>query len=60
MDYTQRDAAGVYECFVEEASGTYPLVTAELIVVGEFKWNGVSSNFSRSILNQGILHKFSN
>lgn len=34
IDYTQRDAAGLYECFVEETYGTYPLVTAELIVVG--------------------------
>lgn len=35
IDYAQRDAAGVYECIVEEAYGAYPLVTAELIVVGE-------------------------
>lgn len=45
MDYTQRDAAGIYECFVEEAYGTYPLVTAELIVVGECIENKNTLNF---------------
>lgn len=35
MDYTQRDAAGIYECIVQESHGDYPIVTAELVVVGE-------------------------
>lgn len=35
MNYTQKDAAGIYECIVHEAHGDYPLVTTELIVVGK-------------------------
>lgn len=31
---TQRDAAGIYECIVHEEYADYPLVTAELIVIG--------------------------
>lgn len=33
IEYTENDAAGVYECFVREAYGDVPLVTAELEVV---------------------------
>ncbi|XP_055304959.1 basement membrane-specific heparan sulfate proteoglycan core protein isoform X6 [Sitodiplosis mosellana] len=33
MNYTQKDAAGIYECIVHEVHGDYPLVTTELIVV---------------------------
>lgn len=35
MNYTEKDAAGVYECIVHEAHGEYPIVTTELIVVGK-------------------------
>lgn len=34
IEYTQKDAAGVYECLVHEAQGEIPIVTAELVVVG--------------------------
>lgn len=29
------DAAGIYECVVHETSGDVPVVTAEIIIVGE-------------------------
>lgn len=35
FEYIQRDAAGIYECLVHEQDREYPLVTAELVVVGE-------------------------
>lgn len=35
IEYTQHDAAGVYECLVHEAQGEIPIVTAELVVVGK-------------------------
>lgn len=35
IDYTQRDAAGAYECIVHEPHGDYPLVSTEIIVVGK-------------------------
>ncbi|XP_055301549.1 protein sax-3-like isoform X2 [Sitodiplosis mosellana] len=33
IDYTQRDAAGLYECIVHESHGEYPIVAVELVVV---------------------------
>ncbi|XP_031635070.1 basement membrane-specific heparan sulfate proteoglycan core protein isoform X6 [Contarinia nasturtii] len=33
IEYTQQDAAGIYECVVHEPHATYPIVTTELIVV---------------------------
>lgn len=35
IEYTQDDAAGVYECVVHEPNGDYPIVTTELVVVGK-------------------------
>lgn len=35
IEYTQEDAAGVYECVVHEPNGDYPIVTTELVVVGK-------------------------
>lgn len=35
IEYTQNDAAGVYECIVREQQGEIPIVTAELVVVGK-------------------------
>lgn len=35
IDPVEEDAAGVYECLVYESDGEYPIVTADLVVVGE-------------------------
>lgn len=35
IDPVEEDAAGVYECVVYEAEGEYPIVTADLVVVGK-------------------------
>lgn len=37
IEYTQQDAAGIYECVVHEPHAIYPIVTTELIVVGNYK-----------------------
>lgn len=35
IDYAQEDAGGVYECVVHEPHGDYPILTADLVVIGE-------------------------
>lgn len=34
IEYTQEDAAGIYECVVHEPHGDYPIVTTELVIIG--------------------------
>lgn len=35
IEYTQEDAAGIYECVVHERDGVYPIVKTELTVIGK-------------------------
>lgn len=44
IEYTQEDAAGVYECVVHEANEDYPIVTTELVIVGKLFRPIVSSS----------------
>lgn len=58
IEYTQEDAAGIYECIVHEPDGDYPIVTTELVVIGMIDVDFLFSFFFLIVSNKNKLFVF--